>query len=228
MALQGLELLRLFVGLKKVDKMISEETRATRSGYGGDAMVARKEALDYARKESRRQEKISRSRDNFTAQAQSFQIQQAAQRNAALARETNRRDRPAPGRNAGVGIPRTTARVEKSDMERLNYMEHAEEIKNKFPREVLAAQEKQREFERNLADKWRGWAAQDEHLYGGTQYPRGSVSDYYGAEAPTSRPYQPYNPAFEGLPGPMEPLGEDYRIPELDLMPTYGLDEGGE
>jgi len=157
--LHGIELLKVFANLKRVDRMVNEEIKATRSGDSGDAMVARKEALEYARKESRRQEKISRIEANAAAQAQSFRIQQIAQRNAMLAREANeaRRSSRSPAGQRSHG----SVRVGKSDMEKLNFMEHAEEIKNKFPREVLASQEKQRELDRNLADRWRQYADED-------------------------------------------------------------------
>lgn len=216
--LHGIELLKVFANLKKVDRMVNEEIKATRSGDSGDAMVARKEALEYARKESRRQEKIARIGANAAAQAQSFQIQQVAQRNAMLAREANkaRRSSRSPAGQRFHG----SVRVGKSDIEKLNFMEHAEEIKNKFPREVLASQEKQRELDRNLADRWRQYADEDR------RYGHDSMNDFYGSEAPASTPYSPYSSVFEGLPELMEPIDIDsYRIEPLDTIP---IDEGGE
>jgi len=55
-------------------------------------------------------------------------------------------------------------KVEHSSMERLNDMAAAEEIQNRFPREVLAAQERRAEGEMNFAKKMGTLAAEEREM----------------------------------------------------------------
>jgi len=60
------------------------------------------------------------------------------------------------------------AKAGRSTLGKLQYMEKAEEIKNKFPREVLAAQQQARREELEYADRIRRYAVQ-ERMYGDVQ-----------------------------------------------------------
>lgn len=184
MALSGTELIRSFMALKSFQMQVREdnlkmaEYRKTQSRGGGvsreGGMVTKE---DYNR-QMRRQARESTSQAPMVAgtgpgiyeSARASKMMQEGYSGKLPDRVQQRQALENKGYmwmsdpHGGHGSWITGTKVEHSSMERLNDMEAAEEKQNRFPREVLAAQEGRAEAEMNLAKRMGTLAAEERDM----------------------------------------------------------------